>query len=507
MRAWVLLAAILVPILAAGIGVGIYFWIKTARTKAAKARAAKAARAAPPVAKLRSPPVAKPPVAKPLVLLARVPAAVIDVLPVVPVVPVVPVARTPRPAPPPPAKPPAPARTNCPKGRVPDPDNPSRLCKPSCRGSDLGYPYWGLSGSCCKSLANADCISWTQISKIKDDKIAAELERKRLIAAEAERQRQAAEAERKRLAEAERQRQAAEAERKRQAIEAEKKRQAEAERQRQAAEAEKKRLADIEVKRLADIEAKRLADIAEKKRLEDAQRQNDKSPRAVLYLPNFPYSAPPPDQLPRSSAQNTERGPDEAATKKRILGFGQIKDINLVEFKTGTDGRIYPVLKSNLHKGPEMAVMVEMNRRLGLLYDHLVKAWGAGDWRVKAMRPFVTEKYSRLGQGNYAGWGMAGEGSVFYASVAPLNAPWYNSGLDATWFDIHFDNYVHEFGHVLCNTNPDWAYYEKCNAPGAMYENAAPGHSKFWMDGVHTLRLEAAKAGLMVQPVYPQPVG
>ena len=147
---------------------------------------------------------------------------------------------------------PAPARTNCPRGRVPDPDHPSKLCKPSCRGGDLGYPYWGPSGSCCASISNADCISWAQISKISDDKIAAEAERKRKIAeAEAERKRKIAEAE---------------AERKRKIAEAE------AERKRQIAEAEKKRLATIEAekKRLAAIEAekKRLAAIeAEKKRL------------------------------------------------------------------------------------------------------------------------------------------------------------------------------------------------------------------------------------------------
>jgi uncharacterized caspase-like protein len=68
--------------------------------------------------------------------------------------------------------------------------------------------------------------------------------------AEAERQRQAAEAERQRQADAERQRQAAEAERQRQvqaerqAAEAERQRQAEAERQRRAAEAERQRQAD-----------------------------------------------------------------------------------------------------------------------------------------------------------------------------------------------------------------------------------------------------------------------
>ena len=229
-------------------------------------------------------------------------------------------------------------------------------------------------------------------------------------------------------------------------------------------------------------------------------------PGKVIYIPIAPYSVPAPDKLPRSSAQNTEAGPDEAATRKRILDFGEIKDLNLIEFKTGTDGRVYSVLKSNKYKGQELAVLVEMNRRLGLLYDHLVKTWGAGDWRVRVMRPFVTEKYSRLGQGSYQGWGRGSEGSVFYTSVAPLNAPWYNTGLDATWFQIHFDNYLHEFGHVLCNTNPDWAYYEKCQAPGPMYENAAPGHSKFWMDGVHVLRVEAAKAGLLPTPVYPKPV-
>ena len=150
---------------------------------------------------------------------------------------------------------------------MPDPDNPSKLCKPSCRGRNLGYPYWGPSGSCCASIANADCISWAQISKINDDKLAAELERKRQIAeAEAERKRLAAEAEKKRLA-------AIEAEKKRlAAIEAEKKRQQEAEKKRlEAIEAEKRRQQEAERKRLADeAEKKRLADEAKRQGCDDS---------------------------------------------------------------------------------------------------------------------------------------------------------------------------------------------------------------------------------------------
>ena len=233
------------------------------------------------------------------------------------------------------------------------------------------------------------------------------------------------------------------------------------------------------------------------------------------YTPNWPYIVPAPYKLPRSSAQNTVRGPDEAATRARILGFGEIKDINLIQFSTGSDGRVYSILKSNKYKGQELAVMVEMNRRLGLLYDHLVKTWGSWDWRVGVIRPFVTEKYSRLGQGNYKGWGQGSEGSVFYASTAPLNSPWYNPGThDSRWLDIHFDNYLHELGHVLCNTGPGprngpeaWAYYYKCQVKGPYYENNVIGHNKFWMDGVHVLRVEAARAGLLPWPVYPKPVG
>ena len=250
------LAAILVPILAAAVGIGIYFLVKSMRAK-------KGARppvqpppvqpsilsAQPPPAQPPTPPVqpptppAQPPKLKPL-----------EFAPYIPAKPKAPPAMPP---PPPPSRPPPQPkkmkkdekpRVDCPKGKVPDPDNPSKLCKPSCRGGSLGYPYWGPSGSCCASISNADCISWAQISKISDDKIAAEAERKRKIAeAEAERKRKIAEAE------AERKRKIAEAEKKRlAAIEAEKKRLA-------TIEAEKKRLAAIEAekKRLAAIEAEK----------------------------------------------------------------------------------------------------------------------------------------------------------------------------------------------------------------------------------------------------------
>ena len=287
MRAWVLLAALLIPILAAGIGVGIYFLVKATKAKAAKARAAKAQAAAKaPAAAVAKRPTApkKPPTQapnKPPVPLRAYPppraaAPQIPVVPFfVPNTPTIPSVPNIKPAAAP--KPPAPARTNCPRGRVPDPDNPSRLCKPSCRGSELGYAFWGPSGSCCSSIANTDCISWDQISKINDDKLAAEIEKKRQAAAEAERKRQEAiEAERKRqaaAAEKKRQAEAAAAEKKRQ--EAEKKRQAEAaaaEKKRQ--EAEKKRQAEAaaaERKRQEAIEA------AERKRQEAVERQSQYS--------------------------------------------------------------------------------------------------------------------------------------------------------------------------------------------------------------------------------------
>ena len=241
-----ILAAILIPVLAAGIAVGIYFLVKALKAKAkAKAKAPAIARTpapkpAPPAPK-PAPPAPKPAPPAPK---SR------SVLPAVPFVPDAPAKFVPSAAKFVPAQPPAPARTNCPKGRVPDPDNPSKLCKPSCRGADLGYAFWGPSGSCCKTIKNTDCISWDQISKINDDKVAAEQDRKRRIAeaaaaAEAERQKRA-EAERQKRAEAERQKRA-EAERQKQ-VEAERQKQEEAERQKRA----EAKPADVDRKQILD---------------------------------------------------------------------------------------------------------------------------------------------------------------------------------------------------------------------------------------------------------------
>ena len=252
------LAVIFIVLMAAGTGIGIYFIVKSLRAK--KGAPPKQLRTPPPPTQPRTPPT------QPLLRIPPPPAVPppkpkpLEFAPYIPAKPKAQPPATkppPRPQPPPPSKPPPQPqtpRTNCPKGKVPDPDNPSKLCKPSCRGVNLGYPYWGASGSCCASIANADCISWAQISKIKDDKLAAEAERKRQIAeAEAEKKRLAAiEAEKKRLA----------------AIEAEKKRLA-------GIEAEKKRLAGIEAekKRQQEAERKRLADEAEKKRLADEAKR------------------------------------------------------------------------------------------------------------------------------------------------------------------------------------------------------------------------------------------
>ena len=265
------LAIIFILLLAAGAGVGIYMYVKSRKPN----KAGKPLFQAPvdnPVSEAPPKPIQPPPTPKPTLpkptqrppLPKPAPPKPTAAPPSKPIIfatyiPAKPAPMPPpsKPPPPPPSKPPPPPskpRTNCPKGKVPDPDNPSKLCKPSCRGVNLGYPYWGASGSCCASISNADCISWAQISKINDDKLAAEAERKRLIAeAEAERKRLIAEAEKKRLA----------------AIEAEKKRLA-------AIEAEKKRLAAIEAekKRQQEDERKRLADEAERKRLADeAKRQ------------------------------------------------------------------------------------------------------------------------------------------------------------------------------------------------------------------------------------------
>jgi hypothetical protein len=268
MKEWMILAAILIPVLAAGIAVGIYFLVKALRAKA-KAKAPATIARIPPAPK---PPAPKPPAPKPMPPAPKPPAPKPtspapkprSVLPAVPFVPDAPAKFVPSSVVP--AQPPAPARTNCPKGRVPDPDNPSKLCKPSCRGADLGYAFWGPSGSCCNTTTNTDCISWDQISKINDDKVAAEQERKRRIAeaaaaAEAERQRQA-EAERQKRAEAERQR-----------LEAERQRQAEAERQRQ--EAERQKRAEAERQRQAEAERQKRAEADRQKRAEaDRQRQS-----------------------------------------------------------------------------------------------------------------------------------------------------------------------------------------------------------------------------------------
>ena len=262
MKEWMILAAILIPVLAAGIAVGIYFLVKALKAKAkAKAKAPAIARI-PPAPK---PPAPKPPAPKPFAPKPFAPKP----RGVLPAVPFVPDAQAPSAAKFVPAQTPAPARTNCPKGRVPDPDNPSKLCKPSCRGADKGYAFWGPSGSCCKTIMNTDCISWDQISKINDDKVAAEQERKRRIAEAAA----AAEAERqKQQAEAERQKQQAEAERQKRA-------EAEAERQKREAEAERQKRAEAEAERQKRTEAKP-ADVDRKQILDalNAWRASQGSP-------------------------------------------------------------------------------------------------------------------------------------------------------------------------------------------------------------------------------------
>ena len=251
------LAVIFIVLLAAGTGIGIYFIVKSLRAK--KGAPPKQPRTPPPPTQPRTPPTQpRIPPTQPLLRIPPPPAVPppkpkpLEFAPYIPAKPKAqpPATKPPPPPPtPPPSKPPPQTpRTNCPKGKVPDPDNPSKLCKPSCRGVNLGYPYWGASGSCCASIANADCISWAQISKIDDDKLAAEAERKRLIAeAEAEKKRLAAiEAERKRLADIE-------AEKKRlAAIEVEKKRQQEAERQRIEAERQKYSTGVAEMQRMLD---------------------------------------------------------------------------------------------------------------------------------------------------------------------------------------------------------------------------------------------------------------
>ena len=259
MKEWMILAAILIPVLAAGIAVGIYFLVKALKAKAkAKAKAPAIARTpapkpAPPAPKPAPPaPKPAPPAPKP----APPAPKSRSVLPAVPFVPDAPAKFVPSAAKFVPAQPPAPARTNCPKGRVPDPDNPSKLCKPSCRGADLGYAFWGPSGSCCKTIKNTDCISWDQISKINDDKVAAEQDRKRRIAEAAA----AAEAERQKRAEAERQKQ-----------EAERQKRAEAERQKRA-EAERQKRAEAERQKRAEAERQKQVE-AERQKQEEAERQ------------------------------------------------------------------------------------------------------------------------------------------------------------------------------------------------------------------------------------------
>ena len=176
MQVWILAVAVIIPLLAAGIGV--YFLVKALKAKKVKAEAqpakaqppAKPPVTPPPVQPPAKPPVTPPPAQPPARPPSGKPApkgpppaarfvpyvAAKPPPPAVRFVPYVPARTAPPQRPRPPPRPPP----NCPKGREPDPKNP-RLC----------------------------------ITKIKDDKTAAELERKRL----------AAEAEKKRLADTQRQ--------------------------------------------------------------------------------------------------------------------------------------------------------------------------------------------------------------------------------------------------------------------------------------------------------------
>ena len=217
------------------------------------------------------------------------------------------------------------------------------------------------------------------------------------------------------------------------------------------------------------------------------------------FINTAPYSEPSISTLPRSQSSNTEKGPDEAATWKRISDFGDFTGAyppSAYEFKTGSDDRIYLVYSKNTFKDTEVEMMVDMNRRLGLLLDHLTTTWGSGDWRVQTIRKFVVEKYSRLGQGPQP-WGRANNESVFFSSVVPGNSPWYTTALDPTWFEIIFDAYLHEMSHVLCYSQPrQWDELIASCDSAPYYEGNGQGHGAAWATLLLQVRTEAQKAGL-----------